>query len=52
MFDAEKNKRLKELADLIDSEQDAERFSELVAELNDLLDEAKIPGSPARAASR
>ena len=47
MVDSSHNDRLKELTDLIENERDHDKFTELIAELNALLDEQKKPPSPA-----
>ena len=41
MLDASQNARLKELIDLIEKENNSEKFAKLIAELNTLLDEEK-----------
>jgi hypothetical protein len=38
--------RLKELTDLIEKERDHDKFTKLIAELNDLLDQQKRPSDP------
>jgi hypothetical protein len=49
MLDAATNTRIRELTELIAQERDAEKFRELVAELNKLLDgaEAQKPNAQA-----
>ena len=49
MLDAEKNKRLKELTDLIAAEEDIDKLAKLVAELNQLLDGQTSQINPAKA---
>ena len=41
MFDGESKERIKQLCDLIAKEQDHQRFSLLIAELNQLLEEVQ-----------
>ena len=43
MAHASQNARIKELIDLIEKEQDHDKFTKLVAELNALLDEQEKP---------
>ena len=45
MPDPAQNARLKELTDLIEKERDHDKFTQLMAELNALLDEQKKPVS-------
>ena len=45
MLDSGQNSRLKELTDLIEKERDHDEFTQLIAELNALLDEQKKPVS-------
>ena len=52
MLDAEENNRLKELTDLIATEQDAYEFVKLVAELNQLLDGQTFKSNPQEALSQ
>jgi len=43
MLDASQNSRLNELTQLIEKERDHEKFTQLIAELNALLDGQKTP---------
>lgn len=45
MFEATKNARIKELTQLIAAERNHEKFTDLVAELNSLLDGLPSPRS-------
>lgn len=45
MLDADQSARLKALTELIQKEQDQDKFTQLVAKLNALLDEKKKPNS-------
>ncbi len=48
MLDEASRQRVKDLCDQIAKEQDHKRFSDLIAELNQLLDSANTPaGNPA-----
>lgn len=48
MLDEASKQRVKDLCDEIAKEQDHQRFSQLIAELNQLLDSASAPtGKPA-----
>ncbi len=46
MFDGELKERIKQLCDLIAKEQDHHRFSLLIAELNQLLEEVQPLSGP------